>query len=145
MRRSKSEIYFHFVWATWKRRPWIASAFERELYRCIQDQVQKQSGVVLALNGMPDHVHLIAKVPATLMPSHLMKQIKGVSSVFVNERFEVEEHFRWQEGYAVFSLSRSHVTRAVKYVQCQKHHHANGSLWPQWEETDEEIGEITRH
>ena len=140
MRRSKCEIYLHFVWATKGRRPWINARIEREVYRCIESEVQKLNGVVLALNGMPDHVHLVVQMPSTLNAAQLAKQVKGVSSAFINDhdRLPVDDLFRWQEGYGVFSVSRSHLRRVMNYVQGQKQHHENGTTWPQWEETDQE-------
>ena len=48
------------------------------------------------------------------------------------------EGFRWQEGYGVFSVSRSHVKRVKAYVEGQKQRHEAGNVWPEWEETDEE-------
>lgn len=139
MRRSKCEIYMHFVWTTWKRHAWVLPEIEREIYRGIESEVRKQRAVVLALNGMPDHIHLIAQMPTTLSPADLMKQAKGVSSAFINDHCEIEERFRWQENYGVFTLSRSHLSRAVRYVQNQKEHHASGNVWEQWEEDGEEV------
>jgi REP element-mobilizing transposase RayT len=141
MRRSKSEIYLHFVWTTWRRQPWLAPVFERAVYRCIESEVQKLHGVVLSIGGMPDHVHLIVQMPTSLAPAPLMKQVKGVSSALINEHCEIEERFRWQENYGVFSLSRSHLPRAIKYVQHQKQRHARGAIWEHWEKSDEETKE----
>ena len=138
MRRSKSEIYLHFVWATWQRRPWVTEAIERDVYRCIENEARQLNCAVLALNGMPDHVHLLVQIPTTLCPSHLAKQVKGVSSAFINDNFSVEERFHWQENYAVFSVSRSHLKRVIRYVNRQKEHHAQGTTWMEWEEVDEE-------
>jgi REP element-mobilizing transposase RayT len=139
MRRSKSEIYLHFVWATKDRKPWLTPSIEREAHRCIEGEARRLKAVVLALNGMPDHVHLVAQMPTSLCAAQLAKQVKGVTSAFINDNLEIEEAFRWQEGYGVFSLSRSHLKRAIACVQRQKTHHAQGSVWELWEETDEEV------
>ena|SRR5947209_8062492 len=87
---------------------------------------------------MPDHVHLLVTVPSRLSAADLAQQVKGVSSRFVSEQLPGHEGFYWQEGYGVFSVSRSHVKRVIAYIRDQKHHHQANLLWPEWEETDEE-------
>jgi putative transposase len=136
-RHNKAEIYLHFVWATRLREPWITPEIERAVHRCIDGEAQRLGCSVLALNGMPDHVHLLVMVATRLSAAELMKQVKGVSSRFVNDALPGQEGFRWQEGYGVFSVSRSHVQRVVGYIQNQKQHHESGTLWPEWEQTDE--------
>ncbi len=139
MRRSKAEIYLHLVWGTWERLPLVTPDIERELYRCIENEARQLKCVVLAIGGMPDHVHLIVRVPTLVSAARLAQQVKGVSSTFVRNQLRIGELFRWQEGYGVFSISRSHLKRAIAYVEKQKRHHACCKLWAEWEETDENI------
>ena len=85
MRRNKLALYLHLVWATWDRLPLIDPALERRLYRMIASVAQDQGCTVLALNGMPDHVHLVVTFPATITIAELTKQVKGTTSRFANE------------------------------------------------------------
>jgi putative transposase len=66
MRRNKLALYLHLVWATWDRLPLITSRIERRLYRNIESQVREMGATVLALNGVADHVHLVASFPTTV-------------------------------------------------------------------------------
>ena len=138
MRRSKIVIYLHIVWATKSRQPLITPEIERDLYRCIIEEVEKAQSEVLAIGGMSDHVHLFVKFPATLSVAEFVKRIKGTSSAFANDFQNHQSLFRWQEGYSVFSVSRSHREAIIAYVTNQKLHHADGSTYTSWEETDEE-------
>jgi putative transposase len=138
MRQAKSELYVHLVWATGDRMALIKPAMRRSLYRCLEDQARQLGCTVLALGGMPDHVHTVLRMPAKLAVARLVQQLKGVSSHFVHQQLEGPGAFRWQEGYGAFSISRSHVARVVAYVEKQEEHHAGGKLWPDWEEADEE-------
>ena len=63
MRRNKLALFLHLVWATWDRLPLIDPELERRLYRMLVSQAQDQGCQVLALNGMPDHVHLFVAFP----------------------------------------------------------------------------------
>ena len=119
--------------------PLVTPEIEAEVYRVIETEAKRLGCDVLAIGGMPDHIHLVVTLPATVTFGQLAKQVKGVSSKFTTDRLlPPESFFKWQEGYGLFTLSRNHIERAVAYVQRQKLHHASGHLWPEWEETDEE-------
>jgi REP element-mobilizing transposase RayT len=138
MGESISEIYLHLVWATWRRQPLVTPAIERAVHRCISDQAQKLRCTVLAVGGMPDHIHLAVIMPTTVTVARIANQIKGVSSTLVRNRLCPEEFFNWQDGYAVFSFGPDHKDRVISYIRNQKKRHAAGKLWPRWEETAED-------
>ena len=139
MRRSKIEVALHFVWATYERMPLLVGEVEEAVYTAILAEAVRLRCEVLAIGGMADHLHLVLLYPNTVTLGQVMKQIKGVSTRLVHDRFGADTFFRWQEGYAVFAFSRSHRERVIRYVQNQKHHHESGQLWPEWEETDEVV------
>ena len=108
------------------------------IYRCIQQECRALGCTVLALGGMPDHVHLLTVVPGHLAASKLMQQVKGVSARFANGELPLTTFLKWQEGYSAFSISRADVPRVKNYIQCQKQHHADGTLQPEWERIAED-------
>jgi putative transposase len=138
MRRAKAELYVHLIWATAERAAMVKPALERSLYRCLEDQARQMGCTVLAIGGMPDHVHMVVRYPAKVSVAQLVQQIKGVSSHLLKEQLQAGLGFHWQERYGAFSLSRSHVEKVVAYVNDQKQRHAEQDLWGQWEEADEE-------
>ena len=139
MRRNKLEICLHFVWATWDRLPLITEEIEREVYRCLEQACLEKKCEVLAVGGMPDHVHLLLLSHNTATAAGLMNHLKGGSSRFVTEKLRPSQWFAWQANYGCFSISRSHRPRVAAYIQAQKQHHANGDLWPDAEETNETL------
>jgi len=140
MRQTKAEIYLHLVWTTAGRAAMVTEAIEADVYRCIEDQVKRHfRSDVLAIGGMPDHVHALVRIRTTVAVSKLVQQMKGVSTTFVRDKLRTGEPFNWQDGYGVFSVSRSHVKRVITYIQNQKQHHASDKLWPEWEEAGEEV------
>ena len=108
---------------------------ERCLWRTIQAEAEKQECQVLAIGGMPDHIHVVLVYPPTLSISKLVNQLKGGSSSLARERLGAEDFFKWAEGYAAFSLSSTHCRQAITYVKRQKEHHSLNDLWQRWEET----------
>ena len=138
MQRSKVEIFVHLVWATHKRQDFVLSQHERAIYACIHRESQRLNCLILALNGMPDHVHLVAKLHSTVAVSRLAQAVKGVSSRLANDALGFEGNFDWQDHYAAFSLSRSHKASVIRYVERQKQRHESGRIWTEWEETEME-------
>ncbi len=139
MAHCHKEIYLHLVWATRQRDPLLTLEIERRIHRCIQSEAERLGAVVLAIGGLADHVHFVVQIPAHLSASDLAKQVKGVSSRFAASELvgrNLLPYFGWQEGFSVFSLSRSHLDKVVPYVQNQKRHHAQQTTWLTCEEID---------
>ena len=141
MRRNKLALYLHLNWATWDRLPLITTDIERRLYRNIESEAQKMGCAVLALNGVADHTHLLVKYPATITIADLVKQVKGVSSHFVNEELKPKDFFKWQGNYGAFTVSRWDLDKIIGYIKKQKEHHGAGDLVVEWEENFEEVDE----
>lgn len=138
---SRVQLYFHVVWATKRRQPYLTPQKEEAVYRCALKVIQRQGYEVLAINGMPDHVHLLLKSGPQIDLSILMKNIKGVTSALVNDMTNHAESFRWQEGYYAATVTPSHLPKVLAYVQNQKEHHRANTTHAAWEETGEGEGE----
>jgi REP element-mobilizing transposase RayT len=139
MRRNKLALFLHLVWGTWDRLPMLTPEIERAVHRCLAAELQDMKAQVLALNGMPEHVHVVVRLPATVAIADLVKQIKGASSRFVNAELRPENQFKWQGSYGAFTVGQGELDRVVAYVRRQKEHHAEGGLWPEFEATFEEF------
>jgi len=137
-RRNKLRTCLHFVWATKDRLPLISEEIETSVYNCIKAICRNNRCAVQAVGGMPDHVHLLIILPTTISLGQLMQQVKGGTSRFISTQLRPGEWFAWQPNYAVFAVSPSHKERVIRYIQNQKQRHAEGTLWPEAEETDEE-------
>ena len=137
-RQSKAEIYLHFVWATWERMPLIEPDIEESLYSCIVSEAVKLKCTLLAIGGMPDHVHLLLKIPTTVCAAQVAQRVKGVSSSFGRDQLMKGGFFGWQDGYGVFSVSRSDNRKVIDYIDNQKEHHQKGSLWPTLERVEDD-------
>jgi putative transposase len=52
-----------------------------------------------------------------------MKNIKGLSSHWVNQQNFIKGKFAWQTGYGAFSVSESMLEKVYKYILNQEEHH----------------------
>ena len=99
----------------------------------MENEANRKKCIVLAINGIEDHVHLVLEIPPTWATAEIIKQIKGASSLFVNETLHPPVHFKWQGGYSAFTISRWDLAKVIGYVRNQKEHHASGAVKEQLE------------
>ncbi|WP_309716063.1 IS200/IS605 family transposase [Armatimonas sp.] len=93
-RRNRSEIALHIIWTTWKRMPLLADeTLERCVWRTIQAEAEKYHCTVLAIGGMPDHVHVVLILSPTITVAKLLNQLKGVSSSVAREHLGTDSFF----------------------------------------------------
>lgn len=121
-------LFYHFVWTTKARLPLITDDNREQLYAAIVAKVETLDGIVHALNGMAEHVHLVATVPPNVPLATFIGQIKGSSSHLASRLRPDLAAFAWQAEYGVVSVSESHLPAVVRYVSLQKQHHASSTL-----------------
>jgi len=123
MANTYTQIHIQVIFAVKKRTGIIQQEWKDELYKYITGIVQRNSHKLLAINGMPDHIHLFFGMRPIQSLSDLVQDIKGNSSKWINEKKLIREKFEWQEGYGAFSYSKSQAPKVVTYVQNQEAHH----------------------
>jgi putative transposase len=83
-------------------------------------------------------VHILVSIPATISVADLVKQLKGVSSHFVNHEFQPDTPFKWQGSYRAFTVSRWDTAKLIAYIDQQKEHHTSNTQIFEYEQTFEE-------
>lgn len=85
--------YAHLIWATKERNAFIVPNIENRLH----SQMIKKTGDlgchVYAINGMPDHIHLVMAIPPKISVADVVKALKGSSSHFVNQVLKPPEFY----------------------------------------------------
>jgi len=123
MANTFSQIYLQFVFAVKFRQGLIPKEHKEELHKYTTALVQNRKAKMLAVNCMPDHMHLFVGFKPSVLISDFIKEIKVETNEFINSKKWIKQHFNWQEGYGVFSYSQSHIDRVVKYIMNQETHH----------------------
>jgi putative transposase len=118
-----SQIYIQVVFAVQGRQNFIMPSFEEELYKYVSGIITGKEQKSLAVNGMPDHVHVLVGLKPSMRISDLVRDIKNNSSNFINDNAWLKNHFSWQEGNGAFSYSQSQFGRVIDYIKNQKQHH----------------------
>ncbi len=134
-RRNYVQVPLHIVWTAKERNTIIHKDMEVIIYRCIIAEAQKLNAKIIAINGMPDHIHILLLFPTSVSIGCLVKQMKGVSSSLARDLWP-QRYFAWAEGYGVFAVDRSGIDRVATYIRNQKQHHTSGKLWMLLEQPD---------
>ncbi|PZR24503.1 MAG: IS200/IS605 family transposase [Flavobacterium psychrophilum] len=123
MANTYSQIHLQFVFAVKHRDSLIRSQWKEELYLYISGIIEKQGHKLLAINGMPNHIHIFIGMRPNQSVSDLLQDIKRNSSLWINQKGFVNGKFEWQEGYGAFSYGKSQVKAVIDYIENQENHH----------------------
>jgi putative transposase len=128
MPNTYTQIYIQVVFAVNGRQSLITPPFKETLYKYIGGVTRNTGQKLIAINGMPDHVHILIGMKADIALSAFVKDIKVASSRLINDKGWVRGHFSWQEGFGAFSYSQSHLSKVARYIENQERHHARRSF-----------------
>ncbi|UQD57519.1 IS200/IS605 family transposase [Flavobacterium sp. K5-23] len=123
MANTYTQIHIHFVFAVKFRDGIMQANWVEDLYKYMTGIIQNNNHKLLAINGMPDHIHILIGLRPAQSISDLMKDVKQSSSKWINENKLTSRHFEWQEGYGAFSHSKSQINQVINYIQNQELHH----------------------
>ena len=123
-----SQIYLQIVFAVRNRESMIHSSWEEDLYKYISGIIRNKQQKILAINGMPDHIHIFIGMKPSCCLSDLVREVKKSSNEFINEKKFTKFKFYWQEGFGAFSYSHSQIDSVIKYIMNQKEHHKKNTF-----------------
>ena len=140
VRMSYTHLLYHLVFSTKDRQPVIASAWESRLHAYLGGIVRDLNGQSVAINGMPDHVHLLFFLHQSASVANTVKHLKSRSSHWVNQGRLTSTRFGWQTKYGAFAVSRSQMEFVVQYIRGQKEHHRKMTFQEEFERMLERHG-----
>jgi putative transposase len=128
MANTYTQIYLHIVFAVEGRQNLIPPHHNDELQKYITGIVSGQNQKLIAINNMPDHLHMLVGLQPDIALSDLVRDVKAGSSKFINEKRWMMGRFSWQTGFGAFSHSRSQLAAVIRYIENQQKHHAKKSF-----------------
>lgn len=112
----------------------LNTVWDERLRLYITAIAQNNGHKVLAINNMPDHLHLFVGLNPNQSVSQFMQVIKSESSEWINKQHFANTRFNWQEGYGAFTYSRSQIDKVVQYVINQQEHHKKVTFLDEYRE-----------
>lgn len=128
MANTYTQLYIHLVFAVGNRMCLIKKEIKEEIQKYITGIVQNKGNKLLAINAMPDHIHIFIGLNPMIAISDLVRDIKVNSTNFINDKKLIRGKFNWQEGFGAFSYSRSHIKSVILYIEKQEQHHKRKSF-----------------
>ena len=116
------DIGYHVVWCSKYRRAVLTGSVAARCSALIQDKATENDWQIIALEVMPDHVHLFVKAHPTDSPSHVANQFKGWTSRVLRAEFP---HLRsrlptlWSRSYFVVTVGAVSASAVQRYIDTQ--------------------------
>jgi putative transposase len=128
-----TQIYIQVIFAVKGRASLISLSWEEQIYKYISGIIRNKEQKLLAINGMPDHIHFLIGMRPSCTLSDLVREIKKSSNEFIKEKKFTQHKFQWQEGYGAFSYSHTELDNVIRYIQNQKQHHTTKTFREEYE------------
>lgn len=121
---SKTCILCHIVFGTKSRKPTLPSLSKPELYSYITGIIKNKGCQLLAIDGMPDHIHLLIDLSPNECLKDVVRSIKQSSSIWIKEHCQKFPLFDgWGKGYYASSVSPKLKESCKDYIKNQQLHH----------------------
>ena len=138
------QLFYHIVWTTRDRLPLLTLEVEPVIYDFLRGKAIGLGATLFALNGVADHVHMVAAIPPRIAVAKFIGQVKAVASTRFNKSGLSGTSFFWQEEYGIFSFDGKRLPNYIAYVERQKEHHAHKTTIPVLERSDDMAVKLVR-
>lgn len=124
-RHKKTSVFlinFHFVWCPKRRRKVLTGIIADELRLLVEQEAIGLECSVVALEIMPDHVHLFLNCPPSLSPDEIMHQIKGSTSRILRLKYQhlAQMTSLWTRSYFCSTAGNVSAATIQRYIENQK-------------------------
>ncbi len=125
---SRYSLQYHLVWIPKYRRSFLVGEIADRLKQILKEIAFDYRINIIAMEVMPDHVHMLIEAPPKYAPAKLAQIFKGISSRRMRQEFlDVIKRYIWKDGtlwaigYYVGSVSDNATTEIVReYIKNQK-------------------------
>lgn len=133
LKNSYSKVYVHVIWSTHNRMPCLDKGLRSDLYYQMNQTISNARGVVHAIGGIEDHVHLLVEMPKDKALADLMREVKTSATHWLKANNKSKYgQFEWQTGYGAFTLSLANFEIVKNYIGKQEEHHSQHSSKDEW-------------
>ena len=125
MANTYSQLFYHVVFSTKGRLKFIGQEIEERVWAYLGGIARKHRLTALQIGGIEDHAHGLVMAKPVVAPFEIPMWLKGESSKWIHDEFSRLSKFGWQDGYGIFSVSKSNVPAVIDYIKNQRAHHRN--------------------
>jgi len=123
-----SFIYIHTIWATRNREKLLTPILRKVLFPALIQSAGAGGIQLTGINGVEDHIHALVKLMPAQNIAEVIRQIKEISSGWLNNGRLLQQAFEWDGDYAAYSVSPSTIDKSIEYLNRQEAYHTTRSL-----------------
>lgn len=123
-KHAKHNVYllnYHLIWCPKRCRPILIGQVKKRLQQIIQIKAKEINIEIIALEIMPDHIHLFVSAYPIIPVHKIVKHFKGVSSNILRKEFPhlLKLPSLWTHSY--FSSTAGNISNETikKYIEAQ--------------------------
>jgi putative transposase len=116
------DLGYHVVWCPKYRRPVLTGAVAQRCEALIRAKCDEHEWRIVALQVMPDHVHLVVKAHPQDSPAHVANQLKGFTSRVLRTEFAALRSrlpTLWSRSYFVATVGAVSAATVQRYIDTQ--------------------------
>lgn len=118
-------LQYHIVWVTKYRKPIFIGEIESDVKQYLTDTLKSLDMNVLAMEVMPDHIHLLVGCKPQLRLSDAIKILKGNTARWLFLKHpEIKKQLwgghLWNPSYFVATVSDRSLKQVTDYINSQK-------------------------
>lgn len=126
-RKTRYSVYnlnYHLVWIPKYRKPVLKGKIAQGLKELFQTSAKPKDVELLAIEVMPDHIHVFVSAPPRYSPAELVNIFKGVSSRRLREKYpalksKIPKNL-WTRTYYAGTAGTVTTQTIKKYIKEQK-------------------------
>jgi putative transposase len=122
---SYRQLFYHLIFHTKAAEKTIDDLHCKELYNYIWGIIKNKNSKLYQINGIEDHIHLLADIHPTIPVSDFVRDVKSFSSSWMKQTGYFQKFKGWAEGFGVFTVSYREKDIIIGYIKKQKEHHMN--------------------
>ena len=118
-------LQYHIVWVTKYRKPIFTGDIEADVKKYLLDTLESLDMIPVAMEVMPDHIHLLADCNPQLRLSDAIKILKGNTARWLFMAHpEIKQQLwgghLWNPSYFVATVSDRSREQVMQYINSQK-------------------------
>lgn len=119
---SVSSINFHFIFVPKRRKAVLVGDIASRLQQIIFDLTTEHGWRLIALEVMPDHVHMFINAPTHESASDIARWVKGRASKYLRDEFPSLKKLPtlWSPSYFVATTGQVSTDTIKKYIESQR-------------------------
>lgn len=121
---SQTDLQFHIVWVTKYRKHAFDTNMQNQLKDKIEQIAKDNESSIIALEVMPNHVHLLVQLSPKISLTSFVKKVKGITAKWLFHEYpdlrnKFWKHHLWSSSYFAKTVGNCSQQTIAHYINTQ--------------------------